>query len=123
MHKIHAKKFVLNDFAHEFLTTDYDMGWSYNGVLDFIIDALNNAREHYLETKDKMWWWQMIQILPSSYNQTRTVTMNYENILSMYRQRKNHKLNEWSGLDDPTLDNFVCWVRSLPYSNELILSE
>lgn len=123
MHKIHAKEFTLDDFSHEYLMRDYEKDWNYTGVLDFVIDALNDAREHYLETKDKRWWWQMIQLLPSSYNQKRTITMNYENILTMYRQRKNHKLNEWSGLDNPELPNFVSWVKTLPYANELICIE
>ena len=62
----------------------------------------------------------MIQLLPSSYNQKRTVTMNYENLLSIYRQRRNHKLNEWSGKDDSTKENFIGWISSLPYAENLI---
>ena len=89
MHKIHAKEFELDDFSHEHLL---------NGrleTLEYIIADLNYSREIYLETKDKDYWWQMIQLLPSSYNQRRTVTMNYENAVNMIHQRENHKLDEW----------------------------
>lgn len=89
MHKIHAKEFELDDFSHEHLL---------NGrleTLEYIIADLNYSREIYLETKDKDYWWQMIQLLPSSYNQRRTITMNYENVVNMIHQRENHKLDEW----------------------------
>lgn len=76
-----------------------------------VIHHLNFNREKYLETKDKRFWWQMIQLLPSSYNQTRNVMMNYEVLTNIYRQRKNHKLDEWR--------EFCKWIESLPYS-ELI---
>ena len=79
-----------------------------------LIDILNNARALYLETKDKTFWWQMIQLLPSSYNQTRNVMMNYEVLANIYKSRKNHKLDEWR--------EFCQWIEELPYS-ELICGE
>lgn len=83
-------------------------------ILDFTIQALNHYREKYLETEDKAYWWQMIQLLPISYNQTRNVMLNYEVLANIYRQRKNHKLDEWRE---------VCkWIESLPYS-ELIIGK
>lgn len=80
--------------------------------MDNVISSLNVAREKYLETKDKKYWWQMIQLLPSSYNQKRTVMLNYEVLANIYKSRKNHKLDEWSF-------GFIEWILSLPYS-ELI---
>lgn len=107
MHKIHAKEFTLKDFSCEKL---YDP----LGDLRPTVDRLNVYRERYLETKDKNDWWQMIQLLPSSYNQKRTVMLNYEVLANIYKSRKNHKLDEWV--------EFCEWVRSLPYS-ELIIGE
>lgn len=92
MHKIHAKEFTMDDFSHEHLLT----GSMFQ--LHRTVDLLNEARERYIETKDKAYWWQMIQLLPSSYNQRRTVTLNYEVLLNMYHARKAHKLNEWREL-------------------------
>lgn len=89
MHKIHAKEFTLDDFSHEHLTGDAKC------FLENTIDYLNMSRERYLDTSNKLYWWQMIQLLPSSYNQKRTITMNYENVVSMIHQRGNHKLDEW----------------------------
>ena len=106
MHKIHAKEFELDDFSHEHL---HDM-FIYQ-LKDTII-ILNNARDKYLDTKDKDYWWQMIQLLPSSYNQKRTVTMNYENVVYMIRQRTDHKLDEWR--------EFVWILHGLPYVAEII---
>ena len=106
MHKIHAKEFTLDDFSHEHL--DYiSLGYLYK-----LIDHLNYVREDYLETKSKDKWWQIIQLLPSSYNQTRTVTMTYENIYTMRQQRKGHKLDEWS-------IDFFNWSDELPHLKEL----
>ena len=108
MHKIHAEEFTLEDFSTEHL---------YSDELDFfkeLIDRLNGIRELYLESKKKEDWWQMIQLLPSSYNQKRTVMMNYEVLANMYHARKNHKLDEWLGLCE--------WIKTLPYS-ELITLE
>ena len=104
MHKIHAKEFTLEDFSCEKL---YDP----LGDLRPIIDRLNVYRERYLKTKDKNDWWQMIQLLPTSYNQKRTVMLNYEVLVNIYKSRRNHKLDEWHTLCD--------WISELPYS-ELI---
>lgn len=114
MHKIADKEFSLDDFSHEHLINDYDSDakdgykseWFENLVVT--IDRLNYAREKYLKTKDKKYWWQMIQILPSSYNQKRTVMLNYEVLSNIYHSRKNHKLDCWR--------TFCKWIESLPYS-------
>ena len=114
MHKIHAKEFTLDDFSHEHLTlydVDGEICRDWLGDLEDLIDDLNLARELFLKTKDKKYWWQMIQLLPSSYNQRRTVELNYAVLRNMYHARKNHKLDEWH--------TFCEWVESLPYS-ELI---
>lgn len=106
MHKIHSKEFTLDDFSHEhLLPSSEDFMWD-------MIDLLNKHREKYLKTNDKKWWWQMIQILPSSYNQRRTVTMNYENVVNMIHQREHHKLDEWR--------EFVDILRSLPYVQKIM---
>ena len=89
MHKIHSKKFTLDDFSHEHLMANQ------LEVLILLVEELNYNREHFLETGHKNWWWQLIQLLPSSYNQRRTVTMNYENVVNMIHQRGNHNLDEW----------------------------
>ena len=81
------------------------------GVLQTTIDCLNLYREGYLETKDKAWWYQMIQLLPSSYNQKRTITMSYENVMTIINQRSSHKLDEWHDL--------IAKLRLLPYVNEI----
>lgn len=104
MHKIHAKEFTLEDFSCEKL---YDP----IGDLRPTIDRLNVYRERYLETKDKNDWWQMIQLLPTSYNQKRTVMLNYEVLANIYKSRRNHKLDCWH--------TFCDWIEELPYS-ELI---
>ena len=147
MHKLASTPITLECFE----TDDYDgsieieNGIDYSGdtpfewkctiedVIDFnetrydedhtLIGFLERLRQKYLETKDKKYWKELLRWLPTSWLQTRTVTMNYENILSMYRQRKNHKLNEWSGLDNPENPNFVAWVKSLPYAEDLICIE
>ena len=136
MHKIQAKEFDRGDFSHEHIpkgSDAYSDTWDMKtssmffpiniqdgiyfaseDILDFTIQALNHYREKYLETEDKAYWWQMIQLLPSSYNQTRNVMLNYEVLANIYRQRKNHKLDEWRE---------VCkWIESLPYS-ELIIGK
>ena len=115
MHKIHEKKFTLDDFSQEHLGVDEITHTSYLGVLDFVVDALNRARVRYLETKDKYYWWQMIQLLPQSYNQRRTVQMNYQVLKNMYFARKNHKLDEWQ--------EFCEWCESLPYFKEMVINE
>ena len=132
MHKIAAKEFTLEDFSHEHLKSfDWDLSmnnsvdlcidesglhdgsvlYSPFGILNLTIKSLNTCRKKYLETKDKKYWWQMIQLLPSSYNQKRTVMLNYEVLANIYKSRRNHKLDEWH--------TFCDWVESLPYS-ELI---
>lgn len=129
MHKIAAKRFERDDFSHEYLMTydeklncdcEIDHEPSPDGfpvfktpksVLEITIRMLNRAREKYLETKDKKYWWQMIQLLPSSYNQRRTIMLNYEVLANIYKSRRNHKLDEWH--------TFCDWIEDLPYS-ELI---
>lgn len=114
MHKIQAKEFTLEDFSCEHLLDFEEKGklrFSPLGTLQNTIDELNDCRDLYLKTKDKAYWWQLIQLLPSSYNQTRNVMMNYEVLANIYRQRKGHKLDEWR--------EFCKWIESLPYS-ELI---
>ena len=118
MHKIHAKEFTLDDFSHEHLLPNVVGGSSGRtlvkhslGMLDDVVFILNAYRDDYLATKDKRYWWQMIQLLPSSYNQKRTVMLNYEVLANMYHSRKDHKLDEWRDL--------CGWIETLPYS-ELI---
>ena len=108
MHKIHAKEFTLDDFSCEHLMNESI------ALLKDIIKDLNECRKWYFDTKDKTYWWQMIQLLPSSYNQKRTVMLNYEVLANMYKSRKDHKLDEWH--------DFCDWIRELPYS-ELITGE
>ena len=105
MHKIADKKFTPDDFSTEHL-----VGKSF-AALKNTLDVMNLEREHYLATKDKDCWWQMIQLLPQSYNQKRTIMLNYEVLANIYRQRKGHKLDEWR--------DFCKWIEQLPYS-ELI---
>ena len=137
MHKIHEKEFTLEDFSHENLDdiwryepevrdmaptiefethtdkiTNYVLGP--DDILNLTIKMLNRCRDLYLKTKEKTYWWQMIQLLPSSYNQKRTVMLNYEVLANIYKSRKNHKLDEWK--------DFCKWISSLPYS-ELITGE
>lgn len=108
MHKIHAKEFTLDDFSTDHMTpVSID-------VLDIVIGQLNTARDYFINTKDKVAWWQMIQLLPSSYNQRRTVTMNYENVMTIIKQRSGHKLDEWN--------QFVETLKGLPYITEIMES-
>ena len=103
MHKIHAKEFTLDDFSREHLndeSTEY---------LSELVDLLNRYRELFLKDKNKSWWWQMIQLLPSSYNQLRTLDLNYAVLQNIYHARRNHKLDEWH--------TFCDWIESLPYSD------
>ena len=119
MHKIAAKEFTLDDFSHEHLIDDQDDFENENGQTssykDFlyydVLDVLNTARRQYLETKDKKYWWQMIQLLPSSYNQRRTWDISMETLLSILHQRKNHKLDEWNEFRD------IC-LEQVPYLKE-----
>lgn len=111
MHKIAEKEFTLEDFSIEHLNDDRSAELSNVEWLEHLIHHLNRDRLRFIETKDKTYWWQMIQLLPSSYNQTRNVMLNYEVLANIYRQRKGHKLDEWRE---------VCkWIEELPY-NELI---
>lgn len=105
MHKIAAKEFELDDFSHEHLKGSLS-------VMNKIIECLNYNRNLFVETKNKSFWWQMIQLLPSSYNQRRTITMNYENVMTIIKQRTGHKLDEWN--------DFVKILRDLPYIEEII---
>ena len=125
MHKIAAKEFTMEDFSCEHLYAEDDIDEMYysttaeeeftsTDVLKVVIEALNNYREMYLATKDKKDWWQMIQLLPSSYNQRRTVMLNYEVLANIYKSRRNHKLDEWH--------IFCDWIDGLPYS-QLITGE
>ena len=128
MHKIADKEFTFEDFSCEHLMdncgleieftneggcTDQAL-CGFDDILHITIDSLNFAREQYLTTGEKCYWWQMIQLLPSSYNQKRTVMLNYEVLANIYKSRKNHKLDEWK--------DFCKWIESLPYS-ELITGE
>ena len=106
MHMIAARKFVLDDFSHEHLNGHSEM------ILEDTIKELNAEREYYLKSKDKSAWWQLIQLLPSSYNQLATVQVNYEVLMNMYHSRKAHKLDEWV--------RFCEWILTLPYMNRLI---
>ena len=122
MHKIHAKEFTLDDFSHEHLIKYYNQGENYYfqdysnasplWLLTATVQLLNRCRCLYLKTNDKKWWWQLIQLLPSSYNQCRTITMNYENVVNMIQQREHHKLDEWR--------EFVDILRSLPYVQKIM---
>ena len=114
MHKIAAKEFTLEDFSHEHLTDEFALSNAESpiNVMEHMIYYLNFCRSLYLERKDKKYWWQMIQLLPSSYNQKRTVMLNYEVLASIYHSRNNHKLDEWR--------TFCDWTRNLPYSDMII---
>lgn len=121
MHKIHAKEFELDDFSHEHIINSVSMGAQEIEVrispmqaLLTTIECLNSYRELYLETKDKKYWWQLIQLLPSSYNQRRTWDLNYAVLRNIYHARRNHKLDEWREL--------CAWIETLPYS-ELIIGK
>ena len=107
MHKIHAKEFTREDFSVESLTGDAAV------AMDALITCLESERQKYLETKDKAHWMNMIQLLPTSYNQLRTVTMNYEVLIGIYYARRTHKLSEWHVLCDE--------IAKLPYAENLIL--
>lgn len=119
MHKIHAKEFTLEDFSCEHIIEDpndifvmdeedYISLSPKNVFQDYIVNMLNECRNKFIETNDKKYWWQMIQLLPSSYNQKRTVMLNYEVLSGIYIYRKDHKLDEWR--------EFCRWIEQLPYS-------
>lgn len=137
MHKISEKEFNRSDFSHEHIPKNpnfYSDTWdtekanmffpvtiqdvvhfSSDNILDFTIQALNYYREKYIETKDKKYWWQLIQLLPSSYNQTRNAMLNYEVLANIYKSRQNHKLDEWQ--------DFCDWIETLPYSDLITRKE
>ena len=115
MHKITEKDFTLNDFSYEHLldsSKECEFFPRFFECLEHTIEELNYARKRYLETKDKYFWWQIIQLLPSSYMQKRTVAMTYENIYTMRQQRRGHKLDEWR-------IDFFNWSDELPHLKEL----
>ena len=135
MHKIHAKEFTLDDFSHEHLIGDFEPiprqdakdAWKFfidpsacplpiksDTLLLLTREALNFYRKRFIETNDRLYWWQLIQLLPQSYNQLRTVTFNYEVAVAMIKQRTNHRLDEWN--------EFVQILRDLPYLS-LIMGE
>lgn len=114
MHKIHSKEFTLDDFSHEHLLTDKEREESMDFFLH-LIAGLNYYRKKFNETKDKKYWWQMIQLLPSSYNQKRTVQLNYQVLRNIHFARRNHKLNEWH--------DFCHMIEELPYAKKLICLE
>lgn len=109
MHKIHAKPFAMSDFSHDKLNL---LGVN---MLKVLVDQLEANRQVYLKTRDKKSWWQLIQLLPSSYNQRRTYMFSYAALRNIYHARKNHKLDEWR--------EFCRWVESLPYASELITNQ
>lgn len=132
MHRIQEKEFTLDDFSHEHIISDWvddnlhafvevsesdgnELLWSPKDILKVVIDALNANRAAFLAKKDKKFWWQMIQLLPSSYNQRRTVMLNYEVLAGLYPERKNHKLDEWHVFCD--------WVKTLPFSTLITLED
>lgn len=114
MHKIQEKEFTFDDFSHEHILDFTDITReSPLDVLANVISELNYCRKLYLKSKDKRYWWQMIQLLPSSYNQKRTIQLNYQVLKTMYHARKNHKLDEWR--------EFCKWCESLPYFKEICI--
>ena len=123
MHKIHAKEFTLDDFSHEHLIdsplVEEEPGkpallnMQAREMLVILVNVLNAARYNYLKTKDKKYWWQMIQLLPTSYNQKRTIMLNYEVLANIYKSRRHHKLDEWH--------TFCEWVETLPAADKFIL--
>lgn len=109
MHKIHSKPFDIEDFSHDHLTEESLK------AMNNMIEYLESVRLKYVETKDKRYWYDLIQLLPSSYNQMRTCTFNYETLVNIYFSRRNHKLDEWH--------TFCDWIETLPYAKEIIIAE
>ena len=117
MHKMASKPitldcFDIDDYYPDIITSKEE--------IDYLIQFLEGLRTKYLETKDKRYWKELIRWLPEGWLQTRTITLNYQVLRQMYFDRQNHKLNEWSGKDNPELTNFCKWVESLPYAKEMI---
>lgn len=109
MHKIHAKEFTFDDFSCERMSDEA------RACLEIVIHVLENRRQKFIETKDTAYWNDMIQLLPASYNQMRTCTLNYENLIGIYNARRNHKLREWV--------EYCKWIEDLPYFKEFCLQE
>ncbi len=109
MHKIHSKPFDMSDFSTDHMTEES------LAAMESFVEYLETVRLKYMETKDKKYWYDMIQLLPSSYNQKRTLTLNYETAANIFRSRKDHKLDEWH--------EFCDWIRSLPYAKQIITLE
>lgn len=114
MHKITDKEFTIDDFSIEHLNDDRSAEVSNLEWFEHLITHLNRDRKRFIETKDKQYWWQLVQLLPSSYNQKRTIMLNYEVLANIYKSRRSHKLDEWR--------EFCKWIEGLPYS-ELITGE
>lgn len=110
MHKIHSKKIEISDFSHDHMSKDAEE------YLQITVNYLEHIRQKYLETKDKTYWYDLIQLLPESYNQMRTCTLSYETLRNIAHSRKNHKLDEWSV-------GFMDWMHALPYADDLIFYE
>ena len=134
MHKLTSKPITLDCFEIDDMNpnlTYYSIedvyGYQAENTIemfsDFMIEQLEFLRQKYLETKDKRYWKELVRWLPTSWLQTRTWTANYEVIRTIVHQRKDHKLNEWSGKDNPSKENFIKWAKTLPYANELIFDE
>lgn len=129
MHKLTSKPIILENFEIDDFNPEivyYEIPDAQNDIgmfADFMIEQLEFLRQKYLETKDKRYWKELVRWLPESWLQTRTWSANYEVVRSICQQRRNHKLNEWSGQDDPSKDNFIKWCRSLPYAQYLIFDD
>ncbi|MCM1168060.1 MAG: hypothetical protein NC401_18915, partial [Ruminococcus sp.] len=126
MHKLTSTPITLDCFETDDYT-DLPAEWwekTHNAfITNELIPYLEQLRQKFVKTNNKKVWKELVRWLPESWLYTKTVTMSYENLLNMYHQRKNHKLNEWSGIDDPTKENFIAWIETLPYAKELILPE
>lgn len=109
MHKIHSKEFSMDDFSTDHMTEET------KAQMERLIEWLETLRRNFLETKEKAYWYDIIQLLPSGYNQMRTVTLNYEVLYNIYYARRNHKLEEWH--------TFCHWIEELPYASELLMQE
>ena len=127
MHKLATTPITLDCFEIDDYEPNTFVYYEHTVVSDVvnteIIRLLETLRKHYLETKNKKYWKELIRWLPESWLQTRTITMSYENIFAIVHQRKNHKLNEWNGQDNPALPNFISWAKSLPYADQLIFMD
>ena len=129
MHKLTSKPITLESFEIDDFNPEivyYEIPGAQNNIdmfADFMIEQLEFLRQKYLETKDKRYWKELVRWLPESWLQTRTWSANYEVVRSICQQRRNHKLNEWSGQDDLSKDNFIKWCRSLPYAQYLIFDD